>query len=1230
MKISPDGHPIHKLLENRILILDGAMGTMIQGYQLDEADYKGAVFANHHSDLKGNNDLLSLTRPDIIEEIHTAYLEAGADIIETNTFSANAISLADYKLEDKVYELNLASAKIAKIAASKFSKQTPEKPRFVAGALGPLNKTASMSPDVNDPGYRDVTFDQLVSAYSEQLRGLVDGGVDLILIETVFDTLNCKAAIFAVDSFFEKTGKKLPCMISGTITDASGRTLSGQTTEAFLISTSHATPLSIGLNCAMGTKDMRPYIAELASKADCYVSCYPNAGMPNELGEYDQSADEMASLLENFAQNGFLNIVGGCCGTTPEHIKCICEMAGKYAPRKIEKKPVQSCFSGLEPLIIRPDSNFTNIGERTNVTGSRKFAKLIINSDYEAALSVARQQIEAGAQLIDINMDEAMLDSEFAMVKFLNLVASEPDICKVPIMIDSSNWEVLVAGLKCIQGKAIVNSISLKEGEDVFKERAKTIRRLGAAAVVMAFDEKGQAESYERKIETCTRAYKILTEEVNFPPQDIIFDPNIFAVATGIEEHNNYAVDFIKATKKIKKTLPHCLVSAGISNVSFSFRGNNPVREAMHSVFLYHAIAAGLDMGIVNAGMIAIYDEINPELLKLVENVILNKNTDATDQLITFAQTVTGGEKKQTEELAWRQESVGKRLSFSLIKGLSDYIDIDVQEALEQFSKPVEIIEGPLMDGMNKVGELFGSGKMFLPQVVKSARVMKKAVSILNPHIAKSDTAAKIFAGKILFATVKGDVHDIGKNIVSVVLACNNFEIIDLGVMVSCEKILGTAKKENVDIICVSGLITPSLEEMGNIAKEMERQGFTIPLILGGATTSPRHTAIKIAPYYSGFVIQAKDASSSITIARKLMNEKQKAELIKKTAAEYERLKNLYLETNTKRTLTPLNDARRNHYQCNWQNADIVKPAFLGTKTFHNFDLAALKEKIDWTFFFIAWELKKKYPEILDDPKYGTEAKKLFTDAKKTLDEIIENKLLKAAAVIGLFPANSNGDDIEVYSDENRDKILKTFHMLRQQELHKDSRYLCLSDFLAPKDSGIKDYLGCFSVTAGLGIEELVAKLKNENNDYESIMIKTLADRLAEAFAEFMHEKVRKEFWGYAQKESLTLNQTFLSKYRGIRPAPGYAACPDNSQIADIFDVLDTEKNIGVKLSENHMMYPIASVAGFYFANPESQYFTVGKINKEQVKDYARRKNIDLKTAEKWLDQTLGYKKETR
>ncbi|OGX24493.1 MAG: methionine synthase [Omnitrophica WOR_2 bacterium GWF2_38_59] len=1228
-------HPIYKLLQKRILVLDGAMGTMIQRYNLQEEDYRGSVFADHESSLKGNNDLLSITRPDIIEEIHEAYLAANADIIETNTFGSNSICLADYKLENKVYELNLASAKIAKRAADKFSKKTPNKPRFVAGSLGPLNKTASISPDVNDPGYRAVKFDELVEAYTEQLKGLINGGIDIVLIETVFDTLNCKAAIFAVNSYFEKIGKTLPIMISGTITDASGRTLSGQTSEAFLISVAHAKPLSIGLNCALGTEDMRPYIAELSSKASCFISCYPNAGLPNELGQYDQTASEMADLLGEFASNGYLNIVGGCCGTTPEHIKKIAAIVSKYPPRKLESKPLLSSFSGLEALVIRPETNFINVGERTNVAGSKIFAKLIIKEDYEGALSIARQQVEAGAQIIDINMDEAMLDSKAAMVKFLNLIASEPDICRVPIMIDSSKWEVIVEGLKCIQGKSIVNSISLKEGGTKFKEHAKQIKDLGAAAVVMAFDEKGQADSYERKVEICTRAYKILTEKIGFPPQDIIFDPNIFAVATGIAEHNNYAADFIKATKTIKDTLPHCLISGGLSNVSFSFRGNNAVREAMHSVFLYHAIKAGMDMAIVNAGMISVYDEIEPELLKVVEDVILNSHPDATEKLISFAETVQKkgqnlpfGRQEQTEALAWREASVEERLSHALVKGITDYIQTDIEEALKKYKEPVEIIEGPLMAGMGKIGDLFSEGKMFLPQVVKSARVMKKAVEILNPYISASSSSVKKAPGRILLATVKGDVHDIGKNIVSVVLACNNFEIIDLGVMVPCEKILKTAKKEKVDAICLSGLITPSLEEMENVAKEMERQGFTIPLLIGGATTSPKHTAIKIAPHYSGITLYSKDASSSVTTVRSLFNDNLRSELIKKTTIEYEHLRDLHNRTNINRELASYEETLKNKYRCSWNNSKIVTPSFIGTKVFHSYNLSEIREYIDWTFFFIAWEMKKKYPEILSDPKLGDEAKKLFAEAKVILDKIISKKLLRADAVIGFFPANSNENDIEIYEDENRDKIVKSFSMLRQQELHKDGApYVCLSDFIAPKESGIKDYLGLFSITAGLGIEDLSISLKKDNNDFEDIMIKALADRLAEAFTELMHKKVRKALWGYSPSESLENKDIFLTKYQGIRPAPGYLACPDNSQIADIFEVLKAEESIGVKLSENYMMYPTASIAGFYMANPEAAYFSVGKIDKEQVIDYAKRKNIPVQEAEKWLDPVLGYKK---
>ncbi len=1226
MKLTFSEHPINKHLQERILIIDGAMGTMIQRYKLDEAAYRGKQFADFPSDLKGNNELLSLTRPQVIAEIHEAYLKAGADIIETNTFGANAISQADYKLEKYVYEMNLSSAKIARKAADEFTKKNPQRPRFVAGALGPTTKTATISPDVNDPGFRSITFDQLVEAYIEQTRGLMDGGVDFLLVETIFDTLNAKAALYAIDVYFEKIGKQIPIMISGTITDASGRTLSGQTLQAFWISVAHARPLTIGLNCALGAKEMRPYIEELSNLADCYVCCYPNAGLPNEFGGYNQTAGEMAKLVKDFAQSGFVNILGGCCGTTPEHIQAIAEAVKDIKPRAIREKPIYSCFSGLEPLVVRSDSNFINVGERTNVTGSRKFAKLILDGNYEEALAVARQQVESGAQAIDINMDEAMLDSQKAMVKFLHLIASEPDIAKVPLMVDSSKWSVIAAGLRCVQGKAIVNSISMKEGEESFKKQAREVKRLGAATVVMAFDEKGQADTVERRVGICQRAYKILTEEIGLPPQDIIFDPNIFAVATGIEEHNNYAVDYINATKKIKEACPHCRISGGVSNVSFSFRGNDPVREAMHSVFLYHAIKAGMDMGIVNAGMTAVYDEIPKDLLERVEDVILNRRPDATERLVSFAETVKSQGKKVEEDLAWRKEPVGKRLSHALVKGIVEFIDEDVEEARKQSKRPLDVIEGPLMDGMNIVGDLFGAGKMFLPQVVKSARVMKKAVAYLTPYIEKEKQGGSQFAGTIVMATVKGDVHDIGKNIVGVVLGCNNYKIIDLGVMVPCAKILETAQSEKVDMIGLSGLITPSLDEMVHVAQEMERQGLNFPLLIGGATTSVNHTAVKIAPQYHEPTVYVKDASRSVAIVSSLMDSKQKETFFAKTKKEYELLRQQFAAQQSRHRFLSLSEARAKGLKISWKNVPIVKPAQLGIKAFADFNLAEIAQNIDWTPFFPTWELKGKYPNIFKDPKVGQEARKLFDDAQELLQDIVKKKLLKAKGVIGLFAANSIGDDIEVYTDNSRKKVLAVFHTLRQQQERQDERsYYALSDFIAPKDTGVTDYIGGFALTSETGIEPMVERFKKDHDDYRIIMVKALADRLAEAFAELLHERVRREFWGYAPDENLTLEDKIAAKYQGIRPALGYPCQPDHTEKADLFKILEATKNAGVSLTESYAMLPAASVSGIYFASPEAKYFNLGYIAKDQVQDYAQRKNMDFKEIEKWLGPWLGY-----
>lgn len=1223
-------HPIYKLMQERILILDGAMGTMIQRYKLDESGYRGERFADYSTDLVNNSDVLSLTQPQIIEEIHRKYLDAGSDIIETNTFGANAISMADYNMEELVYEMNVESVKLARKAADEYTQKNPAKPRFVAGALGPTTRTASISGDVNDPGSRGVNFDQLVAAYYEQVRGLMDAGADLLLVETIFDTLNAKAALYAIDQYFDDHDCYVPIMISGTITDKSGRTLSGQTAEAFWTSVKHSNPISIGLNCALGAEDMRPYVQELSELATCFVSCYPNAGLPNALAEtgFDQTPEIMTPLVKEFVESGFINVLGGCCGTSPEFIQSFAEAVKDMPPRIPRGADHQASYSGLEVLNLTQETNFINIGERTNVTGSAKFSKLILADDYDTALSVARQQVENGAQIIDVNMDEAMLDSEAAMVKFLNLVASEPDISRVPIMIDSSKWTVIEAGLKCVQGKAIVNSISLKEGEGIFKEQAHKVRRYGAAAVVMAFDEKGQADTIDRKVDICTRAYNILVDEVGFPPEDIIFDPNIFAVATGIEEHNNYAVDFIEATRKIKATLPHCKVSGGVSNVSFSFRGNNLVREAIHSSFLYHAVKAGMDMGIVNAGMITVYDDIPKDLLELIEDVLLNRKDDATDNLVTFAETVKGSGKKQEKDLSWREASVEKRLEYSLVKGIVDFIEEDTEEARQKLEKPLKVIEGPLMDGMNVVGDLFGDGKMFLPQVVKSARVMKKSVAYLDPFLQaeKQDGAAQT-AGKVIMATVKGDVHDIGKNIVGVVLACNNYEIVDLGVMVSSAKILEAARKEKADMIGLSGLITPSLDEMVNVAKEMEREGFDCPLLIGGATTSANHTAVKISENYpKGFTIHVKDASRAVGVCTSLMDSTLKSALVNKTDEDYNRLRSEFSAKHGKRKLLSLEDARSKSFQSDWTNVSITKPSFLGTKAFKDYDLSAIREVIDWVPFFPTWELKGKYPKILTDPKLGEEATKLFDDANKMLDDIIAHKWLTANAVVGFYPANSVGDDIEIYADENRDTVLTVFHTLRQQAERKDDRpHLALSDFIAPKNSGVKDYIGGFALTAGLNIDAMVKKYEADHDDYSSIMMKAVADRLAEAFAELIHLRTRKEFWGYAQDEDFTVEELVAEKYRGIRPALGYPSQPDHTEKPGLFDLLNVQENAGVELSENYAMIPASSVSGIYFAHPQSKYFTLDLLGKDQVIDYAKRKDMDLPTMEKWLGPSLGY-----
>ena len=1224
----PD-HPLHQLLQERILVLDGAMGTMIQRYKLSEEDFRGDRFTDHPRDLKGNNDLLSLTRPEVIREIHLAYLEAGADIIETNTFSANGISMLDYDMAGLVFEMNLASARLAREACDEYNYKTPRQPRFVAGALGPTNRTASLSPDVNEPARRNVSFDQLRDAYYHQVRGLVEGGCDLLLVETVFDTLNCKAALFAIDQYFEESGRSLPVMLSVTIVDASGRTLSGQTLEAFWVSVSHFDLLSIGINCALGAQEMRPYIEELSRLAPVYLSCYPNAGLPNEFGEYDQTPQEMGALLGEFADSGFLNIVGSCCGSTPAFTREIARVMAGKSVRSLPKVPAYPRFSGLEPLTVRPDSNFVNVGERCNVTGSRRFARLVTEGDYEEALEVARQQVENGAQLLDINMDEGLLDSEQAMTTFLNLIASEPDIARVPLMIDSSKWSVIEAGLKCAQGKCVVNSISLKEGEEVFKHHARLARRYGAAVIVMAFDEAGQADTTERKVAICSRAYQILTEDLGFLPQDVIFDPNIFAVATGMEEHNNYAVNYIEATREIKARLPHALVSGGVSNISFSFRGNDPVREAMHSAFLYHAIQAGMDMGIVNAGQITVYEEIPRDLLALVEDVLLNRRPDATERLVNFAETVKQTGKKQLTDEAWRREPVEARLKHALIKGIVEYIDQDTEEARQKYGRPLHVIEGPLMDGMNVVGDLFGSGKMFLPQVVKSARVMKKAVAYLIPYMEQEKEASgeSTGAGRVLLATAKGDVHDIGKNIVGVVMACNNYEIIDLGVMVPAERILKAAKEKQVDIIGISGLITPSLDEMVHVAKEMEREKFTLPLLIGGATTSKVHTAVKIAPAYSGPVVHVLDASRCVGVAGSLLNADTKAAYREQLETQHRELQEAHRRKHGDKQFATLAEARSRRYRIDWKQSEITTPSFLGTREFANFPLEALRGRIDWSPFFQAWEMKGRYPGILSDAKYGKEAARLFEDANKLLDRIIEAKLLSARGVIGFFPANSVGDDIEVYSDAQRHTVKAVIHTLRQQQARKAEgrANLALADFIAPKESGFNDYIGGFAVTAGIGSDALVQQFEAAHDDYSAILVKALADRLAEAFAELLHEQVRKTYWGYAPGEDLSNDDLIREQYRGIRPAPGYPACPDHTEKARLFDLLNAQESTGITLTENFAMLPAASVSGYYFAHPEAHYFGVGKINRDQLMDYARRKGMEISVMERWLSPVLGY-----
>ena len=1225
---------LKQLLEERILMLDGAMGTMIQGYKLEEADYRGTRFANWHCDVKGNNDLLVLTQPQIIEEIHYQYLLAGADIIETNSFNATTIAMADYEMEELNREINVEAARVARRAVDRMNAETPDRPRFVAGVLGPTNRTATISPDVNDPGFRNVTFDQLVVAYTESIDGLVEGGSDIILIETIFDTLNAKAAVFACEQYFDDHDFRLPVMISGTITDASGRTLSGQTTEAFYNSLRHAKPLSIGLNCALGPKELRQYVEELSRISDTYVSVHPNAGLPNAFGEYDETAQQMRDEIADWAADGFVNIVGGCCGTTPEHIRVIREGVIKQPPRKIPDIAIECRLAGLEPLTIGPETLFVNVGERTNVTGSAKFRRLIKEGDYETALEVARQQVESGAQIIDINMDEGMLDAEAAMCRFLNLIASEPDISRVPIMIDSSKWEIIEEGLKRIQGKGVVNSISLKEGEEKFIAQAKLVRRYGAAVVVMAFDEVGQADTYERKIEICERSYRVLVDKVGFPPEDIIFDPNIFAIATGIEEHDNYAVDFIEATAWIKRNLPHAMISGGVSNVSFSFRGNDKVREAIHCVFLYHAIKNGMDMGIVNAGQLAIYDDLPEALREHVEDIVLNRREDGTERMLEHAEQYRGDAAMQAAgaDLAWRELPVEERLSHALVKGITDYIDEDTEECRKLYPRPLQVIEGPLMSGMGIVGDLFGAGKMFLPQVVKSARVMKKAVAYLMPYIeAEKEGSESSSAGKVIMATVKGDVHDIGKNIVGVVLQCNNFEIVDLGVMVPAETILKTAREHNADIIGLSGLITPSLDEMVHVAKEMQRQGFDIPLMIGGATTSKAHTAVKIEPCYkNNLVVHVTNASRSVGVASTLLSKERHLAFVDETRTEYEAVRERHHARQNEQRRVNIDAARANAEPVNWEGYVPPVPKEPGLHVLKEIPLESLVDYIDWTPFFQSWELAGKYPRILTDEVVGDQATKLFADAKVMLADIISNKRLEARAVVGLFPANRVGDDIELYSDETRHTPLMKVHHLRQQTQKIEGKYNhCLSDYVANKDSNTADYLGAFAVTAGIGVDEMVAEFEKDHDDYQSIMVKALADRLAEALAEKMHADVRRSYWGYASDESLDNEALIREEYVGIRPAPGYPACPDHTEKGLLWELLDVEANIGMTLTDSFAMLPTAAVSGWYFSHPEAKYFGVAKISEDQVEDYAHRKGMSLQEAERWLAPNLGYEPES-
>ncbi len=1228
-------HVFLEKMRERILVLDGAMGTMIQALKLDEEGYRGARFDAWNREVRGNNDLLNLSRPDAVRDIHLAYFRAGADIVSTNTFSSTKIAQADYGMEGIAYELNQAGARLAREAAALAEKEDGKR-RFVAGALGPTNRTASISPDVSNPGFRAISFDQLREAYGEQIKGLIDGGADLLLIETIFDTLNAKAAIYAIAEACEERGVDLPVMISGTITDRSGRLLSGQTPAAFWNAVRHANPVTVGLNCALGAQEMRAHIVEIGRLADTFVCAYPNAGLPNEFGYYDESPEFMAELLGEFAEAGLVNVVGGCCGTTPEHIAAIAKAVAGKAPRRIPELPRQLRLSGLESFTLTPEIPFVNIGERTNVTGSAKFRKLITAGDYAAALSIAREQVENGAQVIDVNMDEGLLDSEAAMVTFLNLIAAEPDIARVPVMVDSSKFSVIEAGLKCLQGKPVVNSISMKEGEAAFIEHARIVRRYGAAVVVMAFDEKGQADTFERKTKICRRAYDILVNDVGFPPEDIIFDPNIFAIATGMEEHNNYGVDFIEAARWIKANLPHVHVSGGVSNLSFSFRGNERVREAMHSVFLFHAIKAGMDMGIINAGQIAVYDDLDPELRDACEDVVLNRRSDASERLLALAEKFRGaGQAAKEVDLAWRERPVEKRLSHALVHGITDFIETDVEEARMRATRPLDVIEGPLMDGMNVVGDLFGSGKMFLPQVVKSARVMKQAVAYLMPFMEKEKEERRLAGGaaerssngKIVMATVKGDVHDIGKNIVGVVLQCNNYEVVDLGVMVPAAKILETARAEKADIIGLSGLITPSLDEMCHVAAEMERQGFELPLMIGGATTSRVHTAVKIHPNYRrGQAVYVNDASRAVGVAQALMSANARAPYVAELRGEYAKIASAHARAQEEKTRLPLSQARGNALKLDWSGAYVPpKPSFIGTKTLAEYPIAELVDFIDWTPFFQTWELNGKYPAILDDAKFGPAARSLYDDARAMLDRIVAERWFKASAVAGFWPANSVGDDIQVYADETRGEPIAVLHSLRQQLSKREGRHNeALSDFVAPRDSKLADYIGAFTVTAGIGEDEVTDRFKRANDDYSAIMVKALADRLAEAFAEQLHQRVRKEFWGYAPDETLGRDDVIAEKYRGIRPAPGYPAQPDHTEKGTLFKLLESER-IGVKLTESYAMWPGAAVSGLYFSHPQSHYFGVGKIERDQVEDYAKRKGWSVAECERWMAPILNY-----